>query len=182
LTLVQFPSRFCHSSQSPSQLNPGGGAIRHNCLRARYHCRDIHGQFSDLRELFFVGVHPPETNYCFLFLLALKVRLGRLRGNRESRQTTQAYGFSDECLRKYGNPNVWKRCADVFDWMSLSAVVESRIFCVNGGLSPAIQSLEQLKALEPRQEIPHTGAISDLLWRQRGSSLYIWPGRRSAIQ
>jgi serine/threonine-protein phosphatase 4 catalytic subunit len=144
---------------------------------------DIHGQFYDLRELFFVGGHPPETNYLFmgdyvdrgfysletfLFLLALKVRypsrLTMLRGNHESRQTTQAYGFYDECLRKYGNPNVWKMCADVFDCLSLSAVVEGRIFCVHGGLSPAIQSLDQLKALERRQEIPHTGAISDLLW------------------
>lgn len=87
-----------------------------------------------------------------------------LRGNHESRQTTQAYGFYDECLRKYGNPNVWKMCTDVFDCLTLSAVVETRIFCVHGGLSPAISSLDQLKALERRQEIPHTGAISDLLW------------------
>ena len=144
---------------------------------------DIHGQFYDLRELFFVGGHPPETNYLFmgdyvdrgfysletfLILVALKVRypnrVTMLRGNHESRQTTQAYGFYDECLRKYGNPNVWKMCAEVFDCLALAAVVESRIFCVHGGLSPAIQSLDQLKALERRQEIPHNGAITDLLW------------------
>jgi serine/threonine-protein phosphatase 4 catalytic subunit len=145
---------------------------------------DIHGQFYDLRELFFVGGPAPETNYLFmgdyvdrgfysletfLFLLALKVRyparLTMLRGNHESRQTSsQAYGFYDECLRKYGNPNVWKMGADVFDCLSLSAVVENRIFCVHGGLSPVIQSLDQRKVLERRQEIPHTGAISDLLW------------------
>lgn len=144
---------------------------------------DIHGQFYDLRELFLVGGHPPETNYLFmgdyvdrgfysletfLVLVALKVRhpsrVTMLRGNHESRQTTQAYGFYDECLRKYGNPNVWKMCADVFDCLPLAAVVESRIFCVHGGLSPAVQSIDQLKALERRQEIPHNGAISDLMW------------------
>jgi diadenosine tetraphosphatase ApaH/serine/threonine PP2A family protein phosphatase len=56
----------------------------------------------------------------------------------------KADGFYDECLRKYGNPNVWKMWADVFDCLSLSGVVEGRIFCVHGGLSPAIQSLDQL--------------------------------------
>jgi len=146
-------------------------------------CGDIHGQFYDLKELFYVGGNPPETNYLFmgdyvdrgfysletfLLLLALKVRyqnrMTLLRGNHESRQTTQAYGFYDECLRKYGNPNVWKLCTDVFDCLTLSAVVDNKLFCVHGGLSPAITSLDQLKALERRQEIPHTGPISDLLW------------------
>jgi len=160
---------------------------------------DIHGQFYDLRELFYVGGLPPETNFLFmgdyvdrgfysletfLYLVALKVRyplrVTMIRGNHESRQTTQAYGFYDECLRKYGNPNVWKMCADVFDCLALSAVVENRIFCVHGGLSPAINLLEQLKALERRQEIPHMGAISDLLWSDPEDTQGFTPSPRGA--
>jgi len=146
-------------------------------------CGDIHGQFYDLMELFQVGGDCPQTNYLFmgdfvdrgfysvetfLLLLALKVRypdrITLIRGNHESRQITQVYGFYDECLRKYGSVNVWRYCTDVFDYLSLSAIVDNRIFCVHGGLSPTITSLDQIRAIDRKQEVPHDGSMCDLLW------------------
>ncbi|CAD8211107.1 unnamed protein product [Paramecium octaurelia] len=146
-------------------------------------CGDIHGQFHDLIELFKVGGDCPGTNYLFLgdlvdrgfnsvetflLLLAFKVRfpdrITIIRGNHESRQTTQVYGFYDECQRKYGSANVWRYCTDVFDYLTISAVIENRVFCVHGGLSPNIVEIDDVKSLDRKQEIPHEGAMCDLLW------------------
>lgn len=134
-------------------------------------------------ELFRIGGFPPDTNYLFLgdyvdrgyysvesvsLLFSFKVRhrdrITCLRGNHESRQITQIYGFYDECARKYGNPNVWKSFTDLFDYLPLTALVESKIFCQHGGLSPNIDNLDDVRKLDRNQEVPHEGPMCDLLW------------------
>jgi serine/threonine-protein phosphatase 2A catalytic subunit len=82
-------------------------------------------------------------------------RITILRGNHESRQITQVYGFYDECLRKYGNANVWKYFTDLFDYLPLTALVDSQIFCLHGGLSPSIDTLDHIRSLDRLQEVPH---------------------------
>lgn len=92
------------------------------------------------------GFYSVET---FLLLLALKVRyperMTLIRGNHESRQITQVYGFYDECQRKYGSSNVWRWCCEVFDYLALGAIVDGRVFCVHGGLSPNLQGIDQVR-------------------------------------
>jgi len=146
-------------------------------------CGDIHGQFFDLLELFNIGGQIPEKNYIFMgdfvdrgynsvetfeLLLLLKIRhpacITLIRGNHESRQITQVYGFYDECMRKYGNANPWKYCTEIFDYLTLSAVVDNSIFCVHGGLSPDVKLLDQIRTIDRVQEIPHEGAFGDLVW------------------
>ncbi|MCO5567634.1 hypothetical protein L7F22_021328 [Adiantum nelumboides] len=87
-----------------------------------------------------------------------------LRGNHESRQITQVYGFYDECQRKYGNPNAWRYCTDVFDYLTLSAIIDGRVLCVHGGLSPDVRSIDQIRLIERQCEIPHEGPFCDLMW------------------
>ena len=101
-------------------------------------------------------------------LLCLKVRYPRriflTRGNHESRQVTQAYGFYDECIRKYENPEIWKYFTDLFDFLPLTTLVEGRIFCLHGGLSPEVSTLDGARLIDRFQEVPHEGAMCDLLW------------------
>ena len=63
------------------------------------------------------------------------------------------YGFYDECLRKYGNANVWKYFTDLFDFLPLTALIEEQIFCLHGGLSPTMDTLANIKALDRVQEV-----------------------------
>eukprot|EP01012_Entosiphon_sulcatum_P041314 TRINITY_DN55148_c0_g1_i1.p1 TRINITY_DN55148_c0_g1~~TRINITY_DN55148_c0_g1_i1.p1 ORF type:complete len:307 (+),score=43.80 TRINITY_DN55148_c0_g1_i1:107-1027(+) len=146
-------------------------------------CGDVHGQFHDLQELFRIGGKAPDTNYLFMgdyvdrgtnsvetvtLLVMLKIRyrdrIFMTRGNHESRQITQVYGFYEECMRKYHSANVWKMFMDLFDYMPLTAVVEGEIFCLHGGLSPSIDTLDHIRSLDRVQDVPHEGPMCDLLW------------------
>ena len=53
---------------------------------------------------------------------------------------------------------------DLFDHLPLAAIVEGKILCIHGGLSPDIKTIDQIRTIDRKQEIPHQGAYSDLMW------------------
>ena len=156
-------------------------------------CGDIHGQFYDLLELFQIGGNTPITNYLFLgdyvdrgynsietilYFMLLKIlypdRITLLRGNHECQQITMQYGFYEECRRKYNSINVWKYCCRVFNTLPLAALIENRIFCVHGGLSPSLEKLDELMKLHRVKEIEHEGVMCDLLWSDPSDENETW--------
>lgn len=92
-------------------------------------------------------------------LVCLKLRYPHrvhlIRGNHESRGVTQSYGFYTECSRKYGNANVWHHFTDMFDFLTLSVVINDQIFCVHGGMCPTKSLL--LQSLQP--DIPYLRSL-----------------------
>nr|AAA98971.1 PP-1, PrP-1; phosphoprotein phosphatase; putative type-1 serine/threonine phosphatase; Method: conceptual translation supplied by author [Lingulodinium polyedra] len=155
-------------------------------------CGDVHGQYSDLLRLFECGGLPPEANYLFLgdyvdrgkqsleticLLLAYKVKYPEnfflLRGNHECASINRIYGFYDECKRRY-SIRLWKTFTDCFNCLPVSAVIDDKILCMHGGLSPELSNLEQIKRVVRPTDVPDTGLLCDLLWSDPEKEISGW--------
>lgn len=150
---------------------------------------DIHGQFQDLLKLFELGSEPPKANYLFLgdyvdrgkqsleticLLLAYKIKHPEnfflLRGNHESAQINKIYGFYEDCKQgifqlnclgtKRYNLRVWKLFGDVFNCMPVVAIIDEKIICMHGGLSPELKALDQISQIKRPTEVPEAGLKS----------------------
>lgn len=149
-------------------------------------CGDIHGQYSDLLRLFEYGGFPPIANYLFLgdyvdrgkqnleticLLLAYKIKYPEnfflLRGNHECASINRIYGFYDECKRRF-NVRLWKSFTDCFNCLPVAALIDDKILCMHGGLSPDLSNLDQIRNLSRPTVIPDTGLLCDLLWSDPG--------------
>lgn len=138
---------------------------------------DTHGQYFDMLRLFEYGGFPPESNYLFLgdyvdrgqqsleticLLFAYKIKYPEnfflLRGNHESSQINRVYGFYDECKRRY-SVKLWKVFCDCFNCLPIAALVEERILCMHGGLSPDLRNFDQIRKLYRPSEVPDTGLM-----------------------
>jgi serine/threonine-protein phosphatase PP1 catalytic subunit len=156
-------------------------------------CGDIHGQYFDLLRLFEYGGFPPAANYLFLgdyvdrgkqsleticLLLAYKIKYPEnffiLRGNHECASINRIYGFYDECKRRYNNIKLWKIFTDCFNCLPVAALVEEKILCMHGGLSPELQNMDLIKRIMRPTDIPDTGLLCDLLWADPDKDIVGW--------
>uniref|UniRef100_A0A1I8IMP1 Serine/threonine-protein phosphatase n=1 Tax=Macrostomum lignano TaxID=282301 RepID=A0A1I8IMP1_9PLAT len=155
-------------------------------------CGDIHGQYYDLLRLFEYGGFPPESNYLFLgdyvdrgkqsleticLLLAYKIKYPEnfflLRGNHECASINRIYGFYDECKRRY-NIKLWKTFTDCFNCLPIAAIIDEKIFCCHGGLSPDLQTMEQIRRIMRPTDVPDQGLLCDLLWSDPDKETMGW--------
>ena len=156
-------------------------------------CGDIHGQYYDLLKLFEYGGFPPDSNYLFLgnyvdhgrhcleticLLLAYKIKYPEnfflLRGNHECARVNLICGFYDECKRRY-NIRFWKETfKEFFNCLPVAAIIDKKVFCCHGGLSPDLQSMEQIRRIMRSTDVPERGLLCDLLWANPNSEINGW--------
>lgn len=160
---------------------------------------DVHGQFHDLIRMFDKCGFPPTSNYLFLgdyvdrgkqsletilLLLCYKIKYPEnfflLRGNHECASVTRVYGFYDECKRRC-NVRTWKYFIDTFNTMPLASIVAGKIFCVHGGLSPVLNSMDEIRLVSRPTDVPDFGLINDLLWSDPTDSVNEWEDNERGV-
>lgn len=148
-------------------------------------CGDIHGQYYDLLRLFEYGGFPPEANYLFLgdyvdrgkqsleticLLLAYKIKYPEnffvLRGNHECASINRIYGFYDECKRRY-NIKLWKTFTDCFNCLPIAAIIDEKIFTMHGGLSPDLNSMEQIRRVMRPTDVSSLAVVCSMMLTSR---------------
>ncbi|UKZ78988.1 phosphoprotein phosphatase PP4 catalytic subunit [Trichoderma virens FT-333] len=160
---------------------------------------DLHGQYYDVLRNFEYGGFPPLENYVLLgnyvgygnqsieticLVLAYKIKYPEifflLRGSNETASESRINGFYDECMGRY-NINLWETFVDLFNCMPLAAIVDEKIFCTHGGLSPDLNSMEQIRRVMRPTDIPDCGLVCDLLWSNPGNNILGWSGNNQEV-
>ena len=61
--------------------------------------------------------------------------------------------------RRY-NIKLWKTFTDCFNCLPIAAIIDEKIFTMHGGLSPDLQSMEQIRRVMRPTDVPDTGWLS----------------------
>jgi len=155
-------------------------------------CGDVHGQYMDLLRIFEFQGYPPEANYLFLgdyvdrgkqsleticLMLAYKLKYPEnfflLRGNHECASINRIYGFYDECKRRF-SIKLWKIFTECFNCLPVAAIVDEKIFCCHGGISPDLKDMNQIKRISRPTDVPDNGLLCDLLWSDPDKDVQGW--------
>lgn len=69
---------------------------------------------------------------------------------------------------------LWKSFTELFNWMPVAALIDDKIFCVHGGLSPELNNIEQISKLARPCDVPSTGLLCDILWSDPSDECDTW--------
>jgi len=58
--------------------------------------------------------------------------------------------------RRY-NVKIWRLFTDLFNWLPVAALIDEKILCMHGGLSPELTDFKQIMALPRPTDVPDQG-------------------------
>ena len=156
---------------------------------------DLHGQIHDLQRILFdIKIDPIKNRYLFLgdlvdrgdwsievatIIFLMKILFPKnvfvLRGNHECPLVNNIYGFQQECCRTFSEKTaqgdvygmvVWGCFNSSFQYLPLCALLQEKIFCTHGGISPHLDKLDDLDFIDRNSlaTIPDDGIVCDLTW------------------
>jgi diadenosine tetraphosphatase ApaH/serine/threonine PP2A family protein phosphatase len=154
---------------------------------------DIHGNLTSLMQIITLieklapkyviflgdvvdrGAHQLE---CLIVVLALKIlhpdSYILLRGNHETLEMNEAYGFYQEFLNNFINPQKFRIITTLYSVLPICAVVNDSIFCVHGGIpydSKSIDCMKSVKSLNFEGKKLLEKAIFEMLWNDPKENL-----------
>lgn len=130
--------------------------------------------FNFSKKFLFLGDYVdrgPRSIETICYLFAAKIlfpdNILLLRGNHECWYVNKAYGFYDEVRIRYSQ-KLWRRFTKVFEFLPFSSIIDEKIFCCHGGISPELlyknSSLRNIDKITRPTEVPTSGLLCDLLW------------------
>ena len=148
---------------------------------------DLHGNIRDLLRILANGGCPSRNKILFLgdyvdrgdfgvevitLLFSLSIvypnNVFLIRGNHEIAEVNSQYGFRDQVKSEYSDA-LWGKFNDVFSYLPFAAEINGDTFCVHGGLSPMLRTVDEIEKIKrplisPAQDQENAQLISDILW------------------
>ncbi len=130
---------------------------------------DIHGNLVSLLKLYEILIDKkpgkviflgdivdrgPKQIECLVFILALKIlepnKFYILKGNHETLEMNQAYGFFYEFSQGFDNFDRYKEILAVYNVLPICATINKEILCLHGGIPEDINIIQKLKDFNPK--------------------------------
>jgi len=91
---------------------------------------------------------------CLIFILALKIlepsKFFILRGNHETLEMNQAYGFLYEYSQKFEDFDRYNEILEVYNVLPICAIINNEVLCLHGGIPEDLDIIEKLKGLKAK--------------------------------
>ncbi|MFX1315575.1 MAG: metallophosphoesterase [Promethearchaeota archaeon] len=106
---------------------------------------------------------------CLMAILAFKIlnpnRVFILKGNHETLEMNQYYGFFQDFIQRFNDQNKFKEILELYYVLPFCATINRKILCLHGGIPEDIEILKKLKGLKPQDVNSVFKSISDSLFQ-----------------